>query len=180
MGPSITIQPGSAHPDPAHPDLAHPDLAPSQRAEPYPVATSAGSRSSWTLLPSAAEQLRITGYDHESGTVVAVAGELDVASGPLLAEHLAKLASDLRARIVLDLTHLDFCDCTGLSVLLRAHRRFVENGGWLRLSAPRPTIHKTLRITRLARVLVCYQSIAEAFDDPPAAWPRPSPGGAHD
>jgi anti-anti-sigma factor len=129
-----------------------------------------------TVLPPAAAQLRIAGYDYEDGMVVAAAGELDVASGPLLAEHLAKLASGLRARVVLDLAHLDFCDCSGLSVLLRAHHRFALDGGWLRLSAPNPTIHKTLRLTRLARVLICYPSITAAFHDPPAAsipWGTP-------
>jgi anti-anti-sigma factor len=141
---------------------------------PHPANRPAGSRLSRAVLPPAAELLRITGYEHEDGTVVAVAGELDLASGPLLADHLAKLASGLWARVVLDLAHLDFCDCAGLSVLLRAHHRFAQDGGWLRLSAPGPTIHKTLRLTRLARILVCYPSIAAAFHDPP---PAPIPWG---
>jgi len=140
----------------------------------HPFATDPPERFAWSMLSHAvplsdAAQLLITGYDHEAGTVVAVAGELDVASGPLLAEHLAKLASRLRARVVLDLAHLDFCDCAGLTVLLRAHHRFVEDGGWLRLTAPRPTIHKTLRLTKLIRVLACYPTIASAFRDPPVA-----------
>jgi len=148
----------TTRPNPAYPDANGP----------YSAGPSAGSRHSRTVLQPAAELLRITGHDHEDGTVVAVAGELDLASGPHLAEHLSELASSARARVVLDLAHLDFCDCSGLSVLLRAHHRFALDGGWLRLSAPSPTIHKTLRLTGLARILVCYPSIAAAFHSPPA------------
>ena len=143
---------------------------------PYSANQSVGSKLPQAILPPAAELLRITGHDYEDGTVVAVAGELDLSSGPHLADHLAKLVSGLRARVVLDLAHLDFCDCSGLSVLLRAHHRFAQDGGWLRLSAPSSTIHKTLRLTGLARVLVCYPSIASAFHEPSAApisWGTP-------
>jgi anti-sigma B factor antagonist len=167
--------------------LLHIEVVVGSIATAYPFAADPSDRSdpfAWSKLARAAPlpaaaQLRITGYDHENGAVVAAAGELDVASGPLLADHLAELAARLRARVVLDLAHLDFCDCAGLSVLLRAHRRFAEDGGWLRLTAPRPTIRKTLRITGLARVLTCYPSIASAFHDP-FARPRPSPGELHD
>jgi anti-sigma B factor antagonist len=148
----------------ARPNTAHPDAT-----GPHSVGRSGRSRLSRTAPPPAAAQLRITGYDYGDGAVVAAAGELDVASGPVLAEHLAKLASGLRTRVVLDLAHLDFCDCAGLTVLLRAHHRFALDGGWLHLSAPGPTVHKTLRLTKLTRVLICYPSVAAAFRDPPAA-----------
>jgi anti-sigma B factor antagonist len=127
------------------------------------------------LPPSAAEHLWITGYEHELGAVVAVAGELDLAGGPPLAEYLGKLGADLQVRVVLDLTNLDFCDCAGLSVLLRAHRGYVADGGWLRLSGLKPAIHRILRITKLTRLLVCYPDIAAAFHD--GAMPITPEGG---
>jgi anti-sigma B factor antagonist len=125
------------------------------------------------------ETLHITGYDHEAGTVVIPSGDLDIAGAPLLSEYLDNLASGLPPRVVADLANLNFCDCAGLSVLLRAHYRYARSGGWLRLSGPNPTIHKTLRITDLISVLVCYPSIAAAFLDP-AVRPRTSPGGPDD
>lgn len=129
-----------------------------------------------TAQPSA-EHLTITEYDYDLGIVLAVAGELDLAGGPLLAEHLGKLGSNLQFRVVLDLTDLDFCDCAGLSVLLRAHRSYVAEGGWLRLSGLKPTIYRTLRITKLTRLLLCYPTIAAAFHDA-AIPPRPEDGSA--
>jgi anti-sigma B factor antagonist len=128
------------------------------------------------LPPSDAEHLRITGYDHELGTVVAVAGELDVAGGPPLAEYLGKLGANLQVRVVLDLTNLDFCDCAGLSVLLRAHRGYATEGGWLRLSGLKPAIYRILRITKLTRLLACYPDIAAAFHDGAIA-PTPEDAG---
>jgi anti-sigma B factor antagonist len=127
------------------------------------------------LPPSAAEHLWITGYDHELGTVVAVAGELDVAGGPPLAEYLGKLGANLQVRVVLDLTNLDFCDCAGLGVLLRAHRNYAAAGGWLRLSGLKPAVHRILRITKLTRILACYPDIPAAFHDGDIPLPRSRP-----
>lgn len=148
---------------------ADPNPANSYADDPYaddPPGRSARARPSQTARPPAAEHLRLTGYELAVGAVVAVAGELDIASAPLLAWHLSELASRLRTRVVLDLAALDFCDCAGLSVLLRAHRRDAASGGWLRLCRPKPTIQRTLRITKFTRVLVCYPNVAAAFLDP--------------
>jgi hypothetical protein len=58
---------------------------PSDRSDPF-----AWSKLARAAPPPAAVQLRITGYDHKDGAVVAAAGELDEASGPLLADRLER------------------------------------------------------------------------------------------
>lgn len=113
------------------------------------------------------EMLHVTGYDLGPVAVVVLTGELDVATAPKLSRYFAALAARRRSFIVVDATRLAFCDCAGLSVLLRAHRKCVEEGGWLRLSAPTPMFAKVLRITKLTRTLVGYPSIEAACADLP-------------
>ena len=131
--------------------------------------TAKPSRQTW--CPAAQiqspEMLHVTGYDLGSVAVVVLVGELDVATAPKLSRYFAALAARRCSHIVVDATQLGFCDCAGLSVLLRAHRRCVEEGGWLRLSTPTPMFAKILRITKLTRALVSYPSIEAACADLP-------------
>lgn len=61
-----------------------------------------------------------------AGYVLALYGELDVASAPVLEKQIKRLQWAGAAEIVLDLSGLDFIDSTGLHVLLRAHRRGLD------------------------------------------------------
>jgi anti-sigma B factor antagonist len=130
------------------------------------VAHSCGADLSGQTLyapdPASPEQLVVTEYEQGGVAVLVLGGELDVASAPQLARHLEALLDERRSEIVIDVARLEFCDCAGLGVLVHAHRRCVENGGWLRLSAPTPRLSRTLRITRLAQVLVCYPDVESA------------------
>lgn len=59
---------------------------------------------------------------------VALSGELDMATAPLLEEWLAPLEADGAAVIMLDLRDVMFIDSSGLGVLLQASRRAQTNG----------------------------------------------------
>ena len=57
----------------------------------------------------------------ESGVrVIAVAGELDIATAPRLCARLDATRTGRRPRLLVDLTDVDFCDSTGLRALLGA------------------------------------------------------------
>jgi anti-anti-sigma factor len=100
--------------------------------------------------------------------VIVLTGELDVASVSVLTGHLEQPGAACGTRLVAEMSGLGFCDCAGLGALLGIHRHAGESGGWLRLSGATARMHKLLRITRLAQVLLCYPGIAEAFEDPSA------------
>jgi anti-sigma B factor antagonist len=55
--------------------------------------------------------------------VLRVAGELDVATEPILTEALAAVRTARHHRVVVDLARVTFMDCHGLSALLLARRR---------------------------------------------------------
>jgi anti-sigma B factor antagonist len=59
---------------------------------------------------------------------IALSGELDVATAPVLAARLALFEGDGVAAIMLDLRELTFLDCSGLRILLAAHDRANTNG----------------------------------------------------
>ena len=115
---------------------------------------------------TSAEQLSVTGYDEYYGTVVVLAGELDVASAHILTDYFAKLGARCNPHVVADVADLEFCDCVGLSALVRAHNRATAAGGWLRLSAATPRIRRLLYLTGLTRILACYPSVSAAFATP--------------
>lgn len=61
--------------------------------------------------------------------IVALAGELDVATAPALADCLESLLAGGGRSILLDMSRLSFMDCAGISALVRAR----EHGATLLL-----------------------------------------------
>ena len=84
--------------------------------------------------------------------IVAVRGEIDVASAPGLWDQLAEAIPDTQ-RLVLDLSETQFIDSTALSIIVRALRRLRHGGGDLIIRSPRPNARKVFNITGLDRVL---------------------------
>jgi anti-sigma B factor antagonist len=67
---------------------------------------------------------------------LALAGELDLATAPLLSQRLTEVEADATVTqlVVIDLTGVPFIDSTGLRVLLEAHARSQGNGNRLRIT----------------------------------------------
>jgi anti-sigma B factor antagonist len=84
--------------------------------------------------------------------VVAVRGEIDVVTAPILWESLAEVLPET-TRLVIDLRDTEFIDSTGLGVFVRALKRLRHHGGDLVLRSPRPNARKVLSVTCLDRVI---------------------------
>lgn len=72
--------------------------------------------------PSAATGLRLSCLQSAGMVHLALIGELDVATTPLLHRALRRAQSDA-GLVVVDLRELLFMDCSGAQLLLTAHRR---------------------------------------------------------
>lgn len=94
--------------------------------------------------------------------VLAVQGEVDVATAPRLRERLISLVNEGRNRIVVDLEGVDFLDSTGLGVLVGALKRVRTQDGELGLVCTEGRILKVFEITGLTKVFPMYQSLDEA------------------
>jgi anti-sigma B factor antagonist len=111
-----------------------------------------------------------TGPDFEvtvrrsSGTaVVQVAGELDLASAPALADVLRSLEPPCD-RVILDLSGLAFIDSTGLRLAITEHRRAELDGFDFVVAGATEPILRVLRITGLDVVLPMAPDVATALD----------------
>jgi anti-sigma B factor antagonist len=97
-----------------------------------------------------------------SVTVVAVVGELDVATAPRLRQELIGLASHGSRRLVIDLAGVDFLDSTGVGVLLGAVRRARDGDGRIALANAEPQVARVFEVTRLVDILPLHASVDEA------------------
>ncbi len=82
------------------------------------------------------------------------AGEIDLYTAPRLHSELAAVIANSapETRIVVDMSGVEFCDSTGMNVLLSCLRQARERGGELELAAPRPAVKKILQVTGLDAV----------------------------
>jgi anti-sigma B factor antagonist len=95
-------------------------------------------------------QLAIEVERGEAATLVALRGDLDLATAPKLRECLVQVI-DQRARIVVDLEAVDFVDSAGLGILVAGLRRARARGGELELVCSNREVLRLLEITGLHR-----------------------------
>ena len=103
---------------------------------------------------------RVEVRNENQATVIAVSGELDLASSPALQEELDRVASD-SGLLIIDLRELDFMDSTGLSVLVRAHQRAEEQGRRLAMVKGPQQVQRLLSLTGVADRLTLVDSPEE-------------------
>jgi anti-anti-sigma factor len=92
--------------------------------------------------------------------VVAVRGELDLATAPQLEDALLPGLRD-GGSAVLDLRGLDFMDSTGVRVIVAAHLAAEESEGYLALvrTDPAGPVGRVLEISGLDAVLVLVDDV---------------------
>ncbi|TDD92985.1 anti-sigma factor antagonist [Actinomadura darangshiensis] len=95
-------------------------------------------------------------------TVIAITGDLDIATTPYLRERLNAALRDTGPLVLIDLSGVTFCDASGLALLVGAHRRTKPAGTAVALVAPRPQLERLLHVTGLARIFVVLPSMAAA------------------
>jgi len=85
---------------------------------------------------------------------VVATGEIDLYTAPRLHSELAAVIASAApaSRVVVDMSGVEFCDSTGMNVLLSCLRQARERGSELELAAPRPPVKKILRVTGLDAV----------------------------
>ncbi|WP_406148402.1 STAS domain-containing protein [Streptomyces sp. NBC_01012] len=97
--------------------------------------------------------------------VVTPVGELDHHTADLLREPLESAVEAGRARLVVDCSGLDFCDSTGLNVLLGARLKAEAAGGGVHLAGMQPVVARVFEITGAEAVFTVHASLADALSD---------------
>ena len=108
---------------------------------------------------------------HVNGVpVVRAAVEVDATNAQdLRAAIIAALAAGAE-RLIVDMSETEFCDSTGLNVLVRAHKRLAEAGGELLLVATEPTLLRIFKVTGMDTMFHLFASLDEAL----VAAPKPT------
>lgn len=78
--------------------------------------------------------------------VVALQGELDMATAEGLSDWLVDQSGSV---VVVDLSELTFMDSSGISALVVAQNQMTEQGDSLVLTRPSPMVRKTLEVVGL-------------------------------
>lgn len=114
-----------------------------------------GSAQSGRLLVEVREEGR--------SAVVTPAGELDHHTADLLREPLDDCIAKGFSRLVIDCSRLEFCDSTGLNVLLGARLKAESGGGGVHLVAMQPVVARVFEITGAEAVFTVHGTLEEAM-----------------
>jgi anti-anti-sigma factor len=114
-----------------------------------------------TRVEAMPARLDVRRVDDPLGVVLTLAGELDLATVPVLQERLDH-AMRGQAAVVIDLSRMRFIDSSGLDLLVRAERQLRGSGGQLVLVRGPRAVHRIFALTSL-------DSHFEFSDSPSAA-----------
>jgi anti-anti-sigma factor len=98
-----------------------------------------------------------------SSAVVTPVGELDHHTADLLREPLDECLVSGCSRLVVDCARLEFCDSTGLNVLLGARLKAEAAGGGVHLAGMLPVVARVFEITGAEAVFTVHESLAAAL-----------------
>jgi anti-anti-sigma factor len=106
-----------------------------------------------TRLPppdaAAPGHLKIQRTTDAKGVVLALTGELDLASVPDAERELLELQGIHPGRVLIDLRGLEFMDSTGLALMIRAQQSAQANGHELSLRRGPGQVHRLFELTQL-------------------------------
>ncbi|MDG4862175.1 STAS domain-containing protein [Streptomyces sp. T-3] len=121
-------------------------------------------------------RLRVEAWKQDRSAVVVPVGELDHHTADLLREPLESCLAEGFHRLVVDCSQLEFCDSTGLNVLLGARLKAEAAGGGVHLAGMLPVVARVFEITGAEAVFTVHESLEAALAEPtePAAPTEPA------
>ena len=94
--------------------------------------------------------------------IVAIAGSMDALTSPTLTDYLDKQIQAGHAKLVLDVTGLEYTSSAGLRALLIAVKEARQHAGDLRVAGVRPNVRKVLEMSGFTSILKIYPAVADA------------------
>ena len=96
--------------------------------------------------------------------LVALAGELDIATAPRVERELGDAFDATRRGLVLDLTDLSYFDSTGINLFAHTSRRAEMLGIKLAVVSPAPHLRRLIDLSGMSNVLALRESRAAALE----------------
>jgi anti-anti-sigma factor len=110
-------------------------------------------------MPEASFTVRMIG----GVPVVATPEEVDISNAEGLRAALLEASAHGRGILVVDMSGTQFCDSSGIHVLIRAHKRARAEGGELLLVVPATTVLRVCAITGIDRMIPNFPSLQDAL-----------------
>ena len=102
--------------------------------------------------------------------VVPAPAKINVKTAEQLRMALLEAGRHGDATVVVDITHTRYCDSSGFSVLVGAHKRALAEGGELRLVIPADSrVLRIFTVIGLGRFIPRFASLEQALPPGPAA-----------
>ncbi|GAB2790376.1 STAS domain-containing protein [Streptomyces sp. NPDC054796] len=120
-------------------------------------------------MPGSTSRGRLTVDVRHQGVsaVVTPEGELDHHTADLLREPLEQSVEEGYSRLVVDCSRLEFCDSTGLNVLLGARLKAEAAGGGVHLAGMLPVVARVFEITGAEAVFTVHDDLDAALASAP-------------
>lgn len=114
------------------------------------------------MTDQTAPTLSVSAHSPSAGTTVVVAvGDVDLASADYLRGEL--LPAIERGTTVLDLGGVEFCDSSGLRVIMEMDRKARGTGASFRVAAPTAPVARLLGLTKAHEVLEVFPDVETAL-----------------
>jgi anti-anti-sigma factor len=102
----------------------------------------------------------------QAGRLVTVVlpGEVDFLNASELRDALDLALQSGAAVVIADATQTTFCDCAGVTALVRAHRQAAASTRCLRVAAATRAVRRAIELTGADQVLDMYPTVAAASE----------------
>jgi anti-sigma B factor antagonist len=115
---------------------------------------------------------RVADPQHLPAVVVALPAEIDMASADRVGQELGAAFAPGVKTVIADMTATSFCDSSGISVLVRAHKQAAANGTQLRLVVHSTVVLRSLRLVQMDYLLPIYPTLSQALAAGSASAPQ--------
>jgi anti-anti-sigma factor len=105
--------------------------------------------------------------------VIALPAEIDMANAGRAGQQLGSAFAPSVATVIADMTATTFCDSSGISMLVRAHKQAAATSTQLRLAVPSTAVRRTLALVQVDTLLPVYSSLHQALAAEPVPGTRP-------
>jgi anti-anti-sigma factor len=109
-------------------------------------------------------EMEITTRDSDGKTVAALSGSLDTTSAPEVGAHLEESISAGAAKIIVDLTGVEFVSSAGLRILLVAAKKLRASGGDLGVCGLNETVQEVFDMSGFSTILKVFPNSDEALE----------------
>lgn len=94
--------------------------------------------------------------------VVTAPVEIDIGNNPELGEQLMAVLN-VCGRVIVDMTASTFCDSSGMTVLVRAHRLAASSGAEVRVAVNHPAVLQVFEIAGISAAIKMYPSLTASL-----------------